>query len=270
LRPDLKIARRGEEGNAAADQVCVAHCPERVLPGRVLHELVNNDRVIGGIDSASAEMAREFYELFVTGQILLTDARTAELCKLAENSYRDVNIAFANELSIICERLEIDVWDLIKLTNCHPRVNILQPGPGVGGHCIAIDPWFIVHSAPEESRLIHMARMVNDSKPDHVIQKIKQKAAAFKNPVIACLGLAFKADIDDLRESPAIYIVQQLIKDRVGEILVVEPYCKKLPKSLSDMPVQLLDTKTAISKADIVVILANHRQFTRIPRNFLQ
>ena len=222
--------------------------------------------MIGGIDSASGEIALDFYEGFVTGRILLTDARTAELCKLAENSFRDVNIAFANELSLICDRLDINVWELIELTNCHPRVNILQPGPGVGGHCIAVDPWFIIHSAPEEARLIRTARLINDGKSDYVVERVKQKAASFKNPVIACLGLAFKADIDDMRESPAISIVEKLAREPIGNILVVEPYVNHLPKSLQNLPLELVDVATAMNRADVIVLLVNHRQFSRIPR----
>jgi len=270
LRPDLKIPLRGEDGKYASGQIYIAHCPERVLPGHVLRELVENDRVIGGIDTVSAEVARDFYERFVTGRILLTDTRTAELCKLAENSFRDVNIAFANELSLICEQLDINVWELIELTNCHPRVNILQPGPGVGGHCIAVDPWFIVHSAPEASRLIHTARLINDEKPERVVERVRQKAASFKNPVIACLGLAFKADIDDLRESPAMHIVQRIAEENFGQVLAVEPYVKELPASLRHLPIALTDVTAALNRADVIVLLVNHRQFSRIPRRILQ
>jgi len=181
-------------------QIQVAHCPERVLPGHILRELVDNDRIIGGLTKAANEQAKDLYKSFCNGDILLTDSKTAELSKLVENSFRDVNIAFANELSVICDHLGINVWETIALANRHPRVNILQPGPGVGGHCIAVDPWFIVSSAPKQARLIKMAREVNDAKPHWVIDKVKAKAERFKNPVIGCLGLTFKANIDDMRE----------------------------------------------------------------------
>ena len=201
----------------------VAHCPERVLPGRILLEVVQNDRVVGGMTPHCTAKARQFYESFVNGSVLATSALSAEVTKLVENSYRDVNIAFANELSLICDREHINVWELIRLANRHPRVNILQPGPGVGGHCIAVDPWFIVSRAPGLARLIRTAREVNDYKPSWVIDKVKRSADKFKHPVIGCLGLAFKADVDDLRESPAMSIVRQLINDNVGEILIAEP-----------------------------------------------
>jgi len=204
-RPDL-FPLQSKSSNSPS--IYIAHCPERVLPGQILRELISNDRIIGGIDQASRENTAEFYRTFVSGDVFVTDARTAELAKLTENAFRDVNIAFANELSLICDRLGINVWELIELANHHPRVNILQPGPGVGGHCIAVDPWFIVNAAPEESRLIRTAREVNDCKPGWVIDKVKVKARRFNNPVIGCLGLTFKANIDDLRESPALDITQ--------------------------------------------------------------
>lgn len=245
--------------------VYIAHCPERVLPGQTLKELVINDRVIGGINAASAEKAAEFYRQFVTGEILCTQARTAELAKLTENAFRDVNIAFANELSLICDKLDIDIWELIELANRHPRVNILQPGPGVGGHCIAVDPWFIVNSAPEEAQLIRTAREVNDNKPTQVVTKIKALAAKFKQPKIACLGLSYKADIDDLRESPAVLVVEKLAHEGTEDILVVEPYIKELPLRLQKVEnVQLVSLKTGINDADIVVFLVSHREFKNI------
>ncbi|MGK7893435.1 MAG: UDP-N-acetyl-D-mannosamine dehydrogenase [Xenococcus sp. (in: cyanobacteria)] len=252
LRPELDVDAL----------VYIAHCPERVLPGQTLKELVVNDRVIGGINSASAEKATEFYRQFVTGEVLCTLSRTAELAKLAENAFRDVNIAFANELSVICDKLDVDVWELIKLANRHPRVNILQPGPGVGGHCVAVDPWFIVDSAPEEARLIRMAREVNDSKPDFVVAKVKEAAARFKEPKIACLGLSYKADIDDLRESPAIAIVEKLLSQQIGNIWVVEPYLDNLPSHLLELEsIKMVNFKEAISEADIIVPLVAHRAF---------
>ena len=181
----------------------VAHCPERVLPGRIMIELVTNDRVVGGLTTEAAEAAAALYGVFCQGEIHLTDAATAEMSKLVENAYRDVNIAFANELSVISDNLDIDVWELIRLANHHPRVNILQPGPGVGGHCIAVDPWFIVAADPENSVLIRTAREVNDGKPGYVVEQVRKAASDIDRPVIACLGLAFKANIDDVRESPA-------------------------------------------------------------------
>jgi UDP-N-acetyl-D-mannosaminuronic acid dehydrogenase len=199
-----------------------AHCPERILPGQMLKELVANDRIAGGLTPAASEAARELYRSFCVGEIFLTDARTAEMCKLTENASRDVGIAFANELSLICDRLRIDVWELIKLANRHPRVKILQPGPGVGGHCIAVDPWFIVDAAPDLARLIRTAREVNDAKPHHVIEHVMACAQRFRFPVIACLGLAFKADVDDLRESPAMEIVQHLAADKNNRVIVVD------------------------------------------------
>ena len=218
-RPDLSFPHSAGE----ASDIRVAHCPERVLPGHVLQELVNNDRVIGGITRACADRAEALYRTFVKGDCLLTGARTAELCKLTENASRDVGIAFANEMSLVCEALDVNVWELIELANRHPRVNILKPGPGVGGHCIAVDPWFIVDSAPEAARLIRTAREVNDGKPDHVVARVLAKAGRFKAPTIACFGLAFKADIDDLRESPALGIVEALAASGAGRLVVVEP-----------------------------------------------
>ncbi|WP_019674651.1 UDP-N-acetyl-D-mannosamine dehydrogenase [Arsukibacterium perlucidum] len=257
LRPDLKLPHT--EGEQA--DLFVAHCPERVLPGRVLQELVSNDRIIGGITPRCAERAIELYQLFVRGECLRTTARTAEMAKLTENAFRDVNIAFANELSVICDTLKINVWELIKLANRHPRVNILSPGPGVGGHCIAVDPWFIVDSAPEQAQIIRKAREINDNKPLYVIEKIRQAADQFKKPVIACLGLAFKADIDDLRESPALDIAKKLLSENIGEILLVEPNIKQLPAKLAGYKAELTTLNQALEKANILVVLVDHKQF---------
>ncbi|WP_334049568.1 UDP-N-acetyl-D-mannosamine dehydrogenase [Alteromonas gracilis] len=257
LRPDLS----NPLDNASSADLFIAHCPERVLPGRVLEELVTNDRIIGGLSAACAQKALALYSVFVRGECIVTNARTAEMAKLTENSFRDVNIAFANELSMICDELHINVWELIKLANRHPRVNILSPGPGVGGHCIAVDPWFIVDSAPETAKIIRAAREINDSKPHYVINKIKQAADEFKRPVIACLGLAFKADIDDLRESPALDIAQQLAKQAVGEIIAVEPNISALPESLASLNITLMSLEDAMSKANIVVVLVDHSEF---------
>ena len=261
LRPDLSFP------DAAGDHadIRVAHCPERVLPGHIMRELVENDRVIGGISAACAMAAKAFYGIFVKGKCVVTNARTAEMTKLTENSYRDVNIAFANELSIICGKLGVNVWKLIELANLHPRVNILQPGPGVGGHCIAVDPWFIVSSAPQEARLIRTAREVNDSKPHYIIQRVKDAAANVRSPVIACLGLSYKADIDDLRESPAMEIVKQLGEDNIGSLLVVEPHVKELPRALADLKnIEKASLDDAIGRAHIVLLLVNHKEFTKL------
>jgi UDP-N-acetyl-D-mannosaminuronic acid dehydrogenase len=264
-RPDLRIASRDAVEPAGADEpVYVAHCPERVLPGRILKELVDNDRIVGGIDAASGQRAFGFYRKFVAGRILVTDSRTAELCKLAENAFRDVNIAYANELSVICDRLGIDVWRMIELANCHPRVNILQPGPGVGGHCIAVDPWFIVAVAPEEARLVRAAREVNDAKPQHVVRQVAEAAAGVAEPRILCLGLAFKADIDDLRESPAVEIVKDLARAWPGRVAAAEPHVEALPQELAELGVELVDWQTALPEADIVVLLTNHQAFGAI------
>jgi UDP-N-acetyl-D-mannosaminuronic acid dehydrogenase len=244
--------------------VKVAHCPERVLPGRILKELVDNDRIVGGIDRPSTRAASEFYRSFVAGEIIATDSRTAELAKLTENAFRDVNIAFANELSIVADGLDVDVWELIKLANHHPRVNILWPGPGVGGHCIAVDPWFIISAAGERAPLMRAARGVNDGKPDYVVQEVRQHAERMKQPKIACLGLAFKADVDDLRESPAVNIVGQLAQERVGDIIAVEPHVRELPSELRQAGVRLLTVPEALAEADIVLGLVDHSPFREL------
>ncbi|HBA64712.1 MAG TPA: UDP-N-acetyl-D-mannosamine dehydrogenase [Methylococcaceae bacterium] len=252
---DIVAKILSEEGHDVGRDVYVAHCPERVLPGRILTELVENDRIVGGINEISTEKVIEFYRAFVRGEILATDAKTAELSKLSENSFRDVNIAFANELSLICDQENINVWELIKLANRHPRVNILQPGPGVGGHCIAVDPWFIVARSPDQARLIRTAREVNDAKPHWVIDKVKVSADKFKNPVIGCLGLAFKADVDDLRESPALDIVKEIRNQGIGEVLVAEPNLTE-HKEFALLPYQ-----EVIKRSDIVLLLVDHKPF---------
>lgn len=263
-RPDLSFP---QQAGADAD-VNVAHCPERVLPGQVMRELIENDRVIGGMSPRCSERAGELYRSFVRGQCIVTNARTAEMCKLTENAFRDVNIAFANELSIICDKLGINVWELVGLANRHPRVNILQPGPGVGGHCIAVDPWFIVDSAPEQARLIRTAREVNNSKPHWVMDKldavIAEAKAAGKHDrelTIAVFGLSFKPDIDDLRESPALDIAVELAARHPGRVLAVEPYIDALPKQLQAANVDLVDFPTASAKADIGLLLVDHKPF---------
>jgi UDP-N-acetyl-D-mannosaminuronic acid dehydrogenase len=241
-----------------------------VLPGSVLRELVDNDRIIGGVSPSCAAAAAELYQSFVKGELYLTNARTAELAKLVENAYRDVNIAFANELSLICERLNINVWDTIELANRHPRVNILKPGPGVGGHCIAIDPWFIIAAAKDLTKVIHAAREVNDSKPRAVLEKIKLAASRLRQPVIACLGLSYKADIDDLRESPALDIVEQLAHENVGRLLIVEPNIRNLPERLLGFAnLRSAELQDALRAADIIVLLVDHRQFKRVDRELL-
>lgn len=252
----------------SVDSLLFAHCPERILPGQMLKELVSNDRIAGGLTPEAGEAARDLYRAFCSGEIFLADARTAELAKLTENSYRDVNIAFANELSLVCERLGIDVWELIKLANRHPRVKILQPGPGVGGHCIAVDPWFIVDAAPDLARLIRVAREVNDSKPHHVVRQIKARADRFKSPVIACFGLTFKPDVDDLRESPAMDIALELAKENVGRLLLVEPHIKALPKAFGpySQSARLVSADEAIDQADLIVLLVNHRAFGSVSK----
>lgn len=260
-RPDLAIAG----AHSSQIDVNVAHCPERVLPGRILQELVSNDRIIGGMSDACSDKAMALYKTFVRGECFVTNARTAEMAKLTENSFRDVNIAFANELSFICDELDINVWDMITLANRHPRVNILNPGPGVGGHCIAVDPWFIVDSAPNVSRLIKTAREINDAKPAYVFDKVHKAAEQFKQPVIACLGLTFKADIDDLRESPALAITTHLANSNVGQILAVDPNIDRLPDSLSD--VELVNINQALIEANILVILVAHKAFKQLTVN---
>lgn len=264
-RPDLTFPQTdGEDAD-----IQLAYCPERVLPGHVLRELVENDRIVGGMNPRAAAMAADLYQIFVRGECLLSDARTAEMAKLTENSFRDVNIAFANELSLICDKLNINVWDLIRLANRHPRVNILQPGPGVGGHCIAVDPWFIVDSAPEQAKIIRAAREINDAKPHYVVDRVIQAANKFKSPVVACLGLAFKANIDDLRESPAVEIVRELADKSDARILAVEPHVSELPKALEGK-VELIGADEAIGLADIIVLLVDHKQFMHIKSERLQ
>jgi len=266
IRPDLCFPRF-DEVEADLD-ISVAHCPERVLPGNVVQELVENDRIIGGITRQCAERAREIYNVFVEGDCLVTDCRTAELSKLVENAFRDVNIAFANELSLISDKLDINVWELIRLANRHPRVNILQPGPGVGGHCIAVDPWFIINSAPNEAKLIHTARLVNDSKPQFVLEQINRAEIALGKERaeinLACLGLAFKPDIDDFRESPALYIALQVSKMGFSKQYLVEPNINQIPNDFDHNSIELVDLDKALIGADIIVLLVDHKQFKEI------
>ncbi|MFT4066428.1 UDP-N-acetyl-D-mannosamine dehydrogenase [Paraburkholderia sp.] len=267
MRPDLTFPQQA----GSDSDIRIAYCPERVLPGRIVHELVANDRVIGGMTHKCSEAAVALYKSFVQGECVVAQVRAAEMCKLAENSFRDVNIAFANELSMICDDQGIDVWELIRLANRHPRVNILQPGCGVGGHCIAVDPWFIVNSAPETAKLIATARSVNDTKPKWVLQKVDEAIAELKahgmtatDIGIACFGLTFKPDIDDLRESPALHIAEALADRHAGKVFVVEPNLESLPQSLTDRRVAQMDLRAAIERASVLVLLVDHSQFKSI------
>lgn len=247
-----------EKSEFEKGQIHFAHAPERVLPGKILREVVENDRIIGGIDDASTEKAAEFYGSFVTGKLLKTHCRTAETAKLVENAFRDTNIAFANELSLFSDKMNLDVWELIRLANHHPRVNILNPGPGVGGHCIAVDPWFLVDCVPEVTKLIRAAREVNEAKPHWVVDRVVAKAERYKNPTIACLGLAYKPDIDDLRESPAVEIVRELIRKDIGQLKIVEPNLE------SHDEFELVTLTDALDAADIILILVGHSSFLRL------
>lgn len=244
--------------------VMFGHAPERVLPGRILHEVVDNDRIVGGIDETSTERMAEFYATFARGAIHRTNARTAETTKLVENAYRDVNIAFANELSRLTDSLDVDVWDVIEMANRHPRVHILSPGPGVGGHCIPVDPWFLVSADRENTSLIQGARRINLDKPAWVIDRVAKLADRFKNPRIACLGLAYKPDVEDLRESASLEVVEGLRERVDGEIMVVEPNLPSHPSY------ELVDLDTALRRADIVVFLVAHSPFKRIPSPLLE
>jgi UDP-N-acetyl-D-mannosaminuronic acid dehydrogenase len=267
-RPDLTFPGPESSYTDTNIDVNIAHCPERVLPGHVVRELVENDRVIGGITAKCSARSVELYKTFVQGECVITNARTAEMAKLTENSCRDVQIAFANELSIICDKLDIDVWELISLANRHPRINILQPGPGVGGHCIAVDPWFIVSKTPEQAQMIHTARKVNDAKPEWVIGKVKLAIADFlqanptkttKDVTVACYGLAFKPDIDDLRESPALNIAKQVAEIHSGTVIGVEPNIKELPASITSF--KLSSIEKAEQSADVHLLLVDHKEF---------
>jgi UDP-N-acetyl-D-mannosaminuronic acid dehydrogenase len=272
-RPDLSFPQQAGEQS----DINIAYCPERVLPGQVMVELIKNDRVIGGMTAVCSQRASDLYNIFLEGECVITNSRTAEMCKLTENSFRDVNIAFANELSLICDAQGINVWELISLANRHPRVNILQPGPGVGGHCIAVDPWFIVAQNPELARMIRTAREVNDSKPHWVVDRVKaaladcltvtgKRAADIK---IACFGLAFKPNIDDLRESPAVEVTHLIADWHSGETWAVEPNVHQLPVTLAEK-VTLQPLDRALKEADLLVMLVDHKSFKAIPADQIQ
>lgn len=259
-RPDLSV------DGSTGPVVHFAHAPERVLPGNIMTELMVNDRVIGGLTPRASVLARDVYRSFCRGALLVTDAATAEMAKLAENAFRDVNIALANELSIICGELGINVWELIELANHHPRVNILQPGPGVGGHCIAVDPWFIISAAPGAARLLRTAREVNDAKPNYVVEDVKRAVSGIERPVIAMLGLTYKADVDDVRESPAVVVTATLARELPSaRILAVEPHLTALPGALNELQnVEFTTLELAMSAADAIVLLVNHSDFRSI------
>lgn len=261
LRPDLEVPGI----TAGTPNIAIAYCPERVLPGKILEELIKNDRSIGGITPRCARKALAFYKRFVRGECVTTTARAAEMTKLVENSYRDVNIAFANELSMIADDMDLDVWEVISLANRHPRVNILQPGPGVGGHCIAVDPWFIIHGSPEYSPLVKTARNVNDGKIDHVLEQASKMIDTKSAKSIACLGLAFKANIDDFRESPALKIAEKLAKRYGDKIKIIEPYANELPKGFNGSGAQLIDIDHALDDCDMFITLVDHDIFKSIP-----
>ena len=271
-RSDLSFPKFGSD--KFSTDISIAHCPERVLPGNVVRELRENDRIIGGITTHCAERASNLYKLFVDAECLITDCRTAELSKLVENSFRDVNIAFANELSLICDKLDINVWELIKLANHHPRVNILKPGPGVGGHCIAVDPWFIVDSAKDETKLIRTARLINDSKPSFILDKVNQAILEMGVKIseisITCLGLSFKPNIDDLRQSPALEIAKKISLMSFKKLYLVEPNIFIMPNCFEhDNDIELVNLEFAVNSSDIVVLLVDHNEFNQIDLDLL-
>lgn len=260
-RPDLSFPHM----SGATSDIRIVYSPERVLPGKILFELIHNDRIVGGVTSACATAAKQLYEIILQGSCSLTDARTAELAKLTENAFRDVNIAFANEMSSICEFQGVDTWELIELINRHPRVNVLRPGPGVGGHCIAVDPWFIVHGAPDLTPLIAAARQVNNDKPRKVIKSIVAACGGVAQLDIACLGLSYKANVGDLRESPSVEVARGVHECISGRVLVVEPHIETLPPGLSSLArMELVSLEKALFSAHIVVLLTDHDEFRKI------
>jgi UDP-N-acetyl-D-mannosaminuronic acid dehydrogenase len=267
-----RVARILQKENAAISaplagndhpNIHLAYCPERILPGQMMQELVNNDRIVGGMTPACTELAKQVYGSFCKGTLHGTATRTAEMVKLIENSYRDLNIAFANEISMLSEKIDVDIWDAIKLANCHPRVNILSPGCGVGGHCIAVDPWFLIQPYPESTRLMRVVRETNDYKSKYVLEKITSAASRLKKPVIACLGLTYKPDVGDLRESPALHIANLLADAGTGKILAVDPTLDGKVSGLH-AAVELMPLESALQKADIVAILVNHSAFRHL------
>lgn len=258
LRPDLTFPQdAGEDAD-----VLLAYCPERIIPGRMVTELVENDRIVGGMSAKSVEAASKFYKTFVRGDVVATNGRTAEMVKLTENAFRDVNIAFANELSKVCDKFGVDVWEVIELANHHPRVNILQPGPGVGGHCIAVDPWFIIDAAEGQAPLMHAARNVNDSKPGYVVDKVRKLAKP--GDTIACLGLAYKANTDDLRESPAVTVVERLAETNEHKVVVVEPNVDSLPPHVAGLNLTRATLAEALETAQVVLLLVDHDEFKEL------
>ena len=264
LRPDLRFP-----GVTELIDVNIAYCPERVIPGRVMEELVLNDRAVGGLTAECTERAMALYKLFVNGEVMPTDAASAELCKLTENAFRDVNIAFANELANVCDQLGVNAWEVIRLANRHPRVDILRPGIGVGGHCIAVDPWFIVEAAPEKTPLIQAARRVNNGRPERVTDVLATAARDLaaesgRRPTIALLGLSFKPNIDDLRESPAVEIAHAVAGQKLGKILVVEPHITELPYDLQALDLELVTLDDALGASDIVGLLVDHAAFAHL------
>jgi len=264
-RPGLTFPHTAGEDS----DIRIAYSPERILPGNILAELVNNDRVVGGVTPSCARAASSLYRIFVHGTCSVTSARTAELVKLTENAYRDVNLAFANELSLVCDALGLDPWEVIELANRHPRVDVLRPGPGVGGHCVAVDPWFLVHALPDRTPLVQTARQVNDGKPQWVVGRVLAACDGLTNPTIACLGIAYKANVGDLRESPAVGIVERLGSMIAGTVVVVDPHVAVLPDVLGRRHVQLVDQDKALSVADVVVVLTDHREFLDIEMDLL-
>lgn len=260
LRPDLVFPGEGHEVD-----IHIAYCPERIIPGKMLSELVHNDRIIGGMTPRCSELATVLYRRFVKGECLQTDNRTAEMVKLTENAYRDVNIAFANELSMICDHLGISPWDVITFANRHPRVSILNPGPGVGGHCIAVDPWFIVASSPDQAKLIHQARLVNDHKPEHVIAQVEEALKQSPEATVACLGLSYKPDVDDFRESPALEIAVRLTRRLPGRVVCADPYVHALSNAgAGHVSLTMVAAQDAVEKAEIVLILVGHEKFRSV------
>jgi len=257
LRPDLKFPHTHPE---EAD-VLVAYSPERVLPGKVLSELIDNDRSIGGLSPASSRRAVDLYSSFVAGDLYITSAESAELVKLTENAFRDVNIGFANELAAVCQQLRLNVWEVIELANRHPRVNVLSPGPGVGGHCIAVDPYFIIEAAPDQTPMMQAARQINASRPQGVVHDVEDLLEPGRHHTIACLGLSFKPNIDDMRESPAVEVVRHLLELPDVTVVAAEPHAKGLPRELEGRGILFTDALSAIDRADIVVLLVDHRQF---------